>query len=281
MKIAAVVVTYNRINWLKKNIDALLSQTRVPDEIIVVDNASTDGTYDFLKNLSKVKFKRLEENIGGAGGFACGLKCAIDDGADWVWMMDDDALPYKNALEALECAILKNQNSNVGVFLSKLTDKDNAKSSNKTSSALTGTFVGFAVKKEVVEKIGFPDSEFFIYADDYDYSMRIKKAGYKMVRAHSSLIEHKDWIRQKRIFRFPFSKPNVPPWKTYYLFRNPILATKNVKIMNLGVKLYLSIDRYIWSYVSPASKPYIFRGFKDGLHDVKGKKIDPKKPLLS
>ncbi len=122
MKIAAVVVTYNRINWLKKNIDALLSQTRIPDEIIVVDNASTDGTYDFLKNLSKVKFKRLEENIGGAGGFAYGLKCAIDDEADWVWMMDDDALPYKNALEALEYAILKNQNSNVGVFLSKLTD---------------------------------------------------------------------------------------------------------------------------------------------------------------
>ncbi|MGC9214034.1 glycosyltransferase family 2 protein [Athalassotoga sp.] len=281
MKIAAVVVTYNRINWLKKNIDALLFQTRIPDEIIVVDNASTDGTYDFLKNLSKVKFKSLEENIGGAGGFACGLKCAIDGGADWVWMMDDDAIPYKNALESLEYAILKNQNSNIGVFLSKLTDEDNAKSSNKTSYALTGTFVGFAVKKEVVEKVGLPDSEFFIYADDYDYSMRIKKAGFKMIRVHSSLIAHKDWIRQKRLFRFPFSKPNVPPWKTYYLFRNPILATKNFKMVNLGVKLYLSIDRYIWSYVSPESKPYIFRGFKDGLHDVKGKKIDPKKPLLS
>ncbi len=281
MKIIIVVVTYNRLNWLKKNINALLSQTRHPDEIIIVDNASTDGTYEFLNNLSHIKFMRLEENIGGAGGFAYGLRCAIDDGADWVWMMDDDALPYKNALEELERAILENQNSNVGVFLSKLTNKSNSKLSNKSSKALTGTFVGFAVKKAVVEKIGLPDADFFIYADDYDYSMRIQKAGFKMIRVHSSLIEHKDWIRQKRIFRFPFSKPNVPPWKTYYLFRNPILATKNFKITNFGVKLYLSIDRYVWSYVSPESKPYIFKGFKDGINDVKGKKIDPKKPLLS
>ncbi len=281
MKIVTVVVTYNRLEWLKKNINALLSQTRHPDEIIVVDNASTDGTHEFLSNFPHLKSKRLEENLGGAGGFAYGLKCAIEDGADWVWMMDDDALPYKNALEELERAILENRDSRVGVFLSKLTNKSNSKLSNKRSKALTGTFVGFAVKREVVEKIGLPDADFFIYADDYDYSMRVQRAGFKMIRVHSSLIEHKDWIRQKRLFRFPFSKPNVPPWKTYYLFRNPILATKNFKIINLAVKLYLSIDRYIWSYVSPASKPYIFKGFKDGINDVKGKKIDPKKPLFS
>ncbi len=281
MKIITVVVTYNRLNWLKKNIDALLSQTRRPDEIIVVDNASTDDTYEFLKNLDGIKFKRLNENIGGAGGFAYGLECAIDDGADWVWMMDDDALPYKNALEELERAILENQKSNVGVFLSKLANKDNSKSTNKISRAPTGTFVGFTVKKEVVEKVGLPDADFFIYADDYDYSMRIQRAGFKILRVYSSLIEHKDWIRQKRVFRFPFSKPNVPPWKTYYLFRNPILATKNSKIVNLGVKIYLSIDRYIWSYVSPEAKPYIFSGYKDGKNGVKGKKVDPKKPLFS
>lgn len=281
MKITALVVTYNRIDWLKKSLKSLTSQTRKPDEILVIDNSSTDGTGEFLKHLSEITVKTLDENTGGAGGFSYGLKCAIDDGADWVWMMDDDALPYKNALEELERAILENQKSNVGVFLSKLANKDNLKSTNKISTVSTGTFVGFTVKKEVVEKVGLPDADFFIYADDYDYSMRIQRAGFKIMKVYSSLIEHKDWIRQKRAFRFPFSKPNVPPWKTYYLFRNPILATKNSKIVNLGVKMYLSIDRYIWSYVSPEAKPYIFSGYQDGKNGVKGKRIDPKKPLFS
>lgn len=279
MKIIALVVTYNRIDWLKKSLKSLTSQTRKPDEILVIDNSSTDGTHEFLKGLSGLKVKTLDENTGGAGGFSYGLKCAIEDGADWVWMMDDDALPYRNALEELESAILNYSDANV--FLSKLTDKSNSTPSTRISNALIGTFVGFTVSRNVVEKVGLPDADFFIYADDYEYSKRIRKAGFKIVKIHSSLIEHKDWIKQKRIVRFPFSKPNVPAWKTYYLFRNPILATKGAKLINASVRLYLSIDRYIWSYVFPEAKPYIFSGFKDGKNGIKGKKVDPKKPLFS
>lgn len=280
MKITALVVTYNRLDYLKKNIDALLNQSRMPDEILVIDNASLDGTHEFLTNQSKIKSIRLSENIGGAGGFAYGLNLAIKNGADWVWMMDDDAIPYKTALEAIERAIKENRDSRVGVLLSKLTDRDNSKPSNRKTRTLIGTFVGFTVKRELVEKVGLPDTAFFIYADDYEYSIRIHKAGFKMIRVHSSLIKHKDWVKQKRIFRFPFSKPNIPTWKTYYLFRNPILATKHSRLINSIVKFYLSIDRYVWSYVSPESKPYIFKGFEDGKNNVKGKKVDPKKPLF-
>ncbi|MGC8705188.1 MAG: glycosyltransferase family 2 protein [Athalassotoga sp.] len=278
MKIIALVVTYNRLDFLKKNLEALSRQSRKPDEIIVIDNASTDGTYEFLKD-QKVKFVRLSENTGGAGGFSYGLNYAIENGADWVWMMDDDAIPYDDALKSLEDAI--NKRLDAGVFLSKLVSDPDSKPQEKIKAARTGTFVGFAVKKEVVKRVGLPDSDFFIYADDYDYSIRIRKAGFKILRVHSSLIEHKDWVKQKRVFRFPFSKPRVPAWKTYYLFRNPILATKNVKIINLAVIFYLSIDRYVWSYVDPSAKPYIFKGFKDGQKGLKGKQVDPRNPLLS
>ncbi|WP_161848861.1 glycosyltransferase family 2 protein [Athalassotoga saccharophila] len=278
MKITALVVTYNRLEYLKKNLAALFDQSRKPDEIIVIDNASTDGTYEFLKD-QKVKFVRLSENTGGAGGFSYGLNYAIENGADWVWMMDDDAIPYNDALKALEDAI--NKRPDAGVFLSQLVSDSNSKPKEKIKSAWFGTFVGFAVRKEVVKSVGLPDSEFFIYADDYDYSIRIRKAGFKILRVHSSLIDHKDWIKQKRVFRFPFSKPQVPAWKTYYLFRNPILATRNFKIINLAVTLYLSIDRYIWSYVDPSARSYIFKGFEDGRKGIKGKRIDPRKPLLS
>ncbi len=278
MKIIALVVTYNRLEYLKKNLAALFNQSRKPDEIIVIDNASTDGTYEFLKG-QRVKFVRLPENTGGAGGFSYGLNYAIENGADWVWMMDDDAIPYDNALKAIEDAIYKRPDA--GVFLSKLVHGANFQPEEKIKPAWTGTFVGFAVRKEVVMKVGLPDPEFFIYADDYDYSIRIRKSGFKILKVNSSLIEHKDWVKQKRTFRFPFSKPQVPAWKTYYLFRNPILATKNSRIINLAVTLYLSIDRYVWSYVDPSARSYIFKGFADGKKGVKGKRIDPRRPLLS
>lgn len=280
MKITTLVVTYNRVDWLKKNTSAIFSQTRKTDEFIIIDNASTDGTGDYLKTLEKkegVVVKRLGENTGGSGGFSAGLKLAIERGADWVWMMDDDALPYPNALEELEKAISK-AGDDVGVVLSKLVKNPDARPESKIKKAGVGTFVGFTVSAKTVGKIGLPDAGFFIYADDYEYSKRVLKYGFKMVRTHSSLIEHKDWIRQNRIFRFPFSKPAIPNWKVYYIFRNTIIATRYSPVINAAIIGYFFIDRYIWSYVKPETKPYAFNGFKDGLNGVRGKVVDPRNP---
>ncbi len=283
MKITALVVTYNRVEWLKKNMKALLSQSRLPDEILVVDNASTDSTSEFLSDLQKkeriVTVKRLNENLGGSGGFSRGLKEAIKRGADWVWMMDDDALPYRNSLEELEKYIKKfEQDESVGALLSKLVKIPNAIPKEKTSLARIGTFVGFTVSAKTVKKVGLPDEGFFIYADDYEYSVRIRHHGLKLIKIHSSLIEHKDWIRQKRMFRFPFSKPAIPSWKVYYIFRNALNATRESKFIYTVLKGYFFIDRYIWAYVSPQTKPYAFHGFEDGIHGVKGKVVDPRHP---
>lgn len=282
MKITALVVTYNRVEWLKRNIKALLNQSRLPDEILVVDNASTDSTREFLSTMEKEKrffVKRLKENLGGSGGFSRGLKEAIERGAEWVWMMDDDALPYRNALEELEKHIKKfKKDENIGAFLSKLVKAPNATPKEKVSLSRVGTFVGFTVSSKTVQKVGLPDEGFFIYADDYEYSMRIRHNGLKLLRVHSSLIEHKDWIRQKRIFRFPFSKPAIPPWKVYYIFRNALNATKDSKLIHTALKSYFFVDRYVWAYVSPETKPYAFRGFEDGIKGVKGKIVDPRNP---
>ncbi len=283
MKITALVVTYNRLEWLKKNLKALLNQERIPDEILVVDNCSTDGTQDFLKEMNKAERRlrviRLKENLGGSGGFSRGLKAAVENGADYVWMMDDDALPYQDALLNLEkCIVRYKDHTDVGVFLSKLVKCDNARVRRKISQARIGTFVGFCVSAKTVEKVGLPDEGFFIYADDYEYSLRIRHAGLKMLKVHSSLIEHKDWIRQKRRFRFPFFKPAIPSWKVYYIFRNALNATRHSKFVHNVLKAYFFLDRYIWAYVFPESKPYAFKGFEDGLKGVKGKVVDPRNP---
>ncbi len=281
MKITALVVTYNRLEWLKKNVFAILNQSRKPDEFIIIDNASTDSTYEFLKELQSkekhVVIKRLNENLGGSGGFSFGLKEAISRGADWVWMMDDDALPYSSALKELE-KVLNIADEKVGVVLSKLVKVPNALPKNKIGRAKIGTFVGFTVSSQTVKKVGLPDAGFFIYADDYEYSLRIRKKGFQILKSHSSLIEHKDWIKQRRLFRFPFSKPSIPPWKVYYIFRNALNATKQSKLIHLALKGYFFVDRYIWGYVNPSTKAYAFHGFEDGLKGVEGKVVDPRNP---
>lgn len=122
VRVAAVVVTYNRKELLMECLEALLRQTRPLQAIYIIDNASTDGTPELLhregytpspeggtltkKNLHnqeeiRITHIRLPENTGGAGGFHEGVKRAYHDGYDWIWLMDDDAEPLKDSLEKL------------------------------------------------------------------------------------------------------------------------------------------------------------------------------------
>ena len=101
-KVIAVVVTYNRRDLLLESLAAVLAQTRAPDQVIVVDNASEDGTAAAVRDqFPAVHLAELRRNSGGAGGFAGGMALALADGADLIWLMDDDTVPEPGALAAL------------------------------------------------------------------------------------------------------------------------------------------------------------------------------------
>jgi len=101
-RVAAVVVTYNRRDLLLESLAAVLAQTRAPDKVIVVDNASEDGTAAAVRDrFPSVHLAELRRNSGGAGGFAGGMALALADGADLIWLMDDDTVPEPGALSAL------------------------------------------------------------------------------------------------------------------------------------------------------------------------------------
>ena len=100
-RIIAVVVTFNRRDMVTRLVAALDAGTVVPDEVVVVDNASTDGTADALEaadTKAPLTVLRLPENTGGAGGFHTGLAEAMDRGADLAWLMDDDGTPAADCL---------------------------------------------------------------------------------------------------------------------------------------------------------------------------------------
>jgi len=104
--VAAVVVTFNRKQLLMECLNALLNQTYELDSVIIIDNNSTDGTYELLKERGYIDneiidYVRLNENTGGAGGFHEGIKRGYEKGYDWLWIMDDDVKPDKECLNIL------------------------------------------------------------------------------------------------------------------------------------------------------------------------------------
>ena len=110
LKIVAGIVTYNRKKLLLECLNAVLAQSFPVDKIILIDNASTDGTYEelvekgFLTN-SKIIYEKMENNTGGSGGFHKIFSEASKIECDWVWIMDDDTIPSENCLENLVKAL--------------------------------------------------------------------------------------------------------------------------------------------------------------------------------
>ena len=100
---AAVVTTYNRLALLKENVESLLNQSFSKLDIIIVNNNSNDGTEEYVLSLNndRIKYYNTGANLGGAGGFAFGVKKALQLGYDYAWLMDDDTIPDNTALEYL------------------------------------------------------------------------------------------------------------------------------------------------------------------------------------
>lgn len=103
-KIAAVIVTFNRKELLFQCIDCLENQTVGKPDILVIDNASTDGTGEDLVQLvrsGRINYFNTGENLGGAGGFSFGIERAAELGYEYIWLMDDDTMAHPDTLEKL------------------------------------------------------------------------------------------------------------------------------------------------------------------------------------
>lgn len=206
-KVAAIVVTYNRKQLLKSCIESLLNQSLKAD-IIVVDNMSTDGTREMLEDFiaeKKIIYHSTGRNIGGAGGFYEGIKLAYKLNYDYFWLMDDDCITKKETLKNLINAD-KKLNGKYGFLCSKVlwTDghlcKMNVPKKNlfeknndfKTSivPVKMGTFVSFFTKRKIVEQVGLPIKEFFIWGDDLEYSNRISNH-FPSYLVNDSVVVHK------------------------------------------------------------------------------------------
>lgn len=237
-KTAAVVVTYNRKELLNQCIGRLLRQEGVSCDVIVVDNASTDGTHEMVTrqyNVPEVIYVNTGVNLGGAGGFQYGVKRAVLLGYEYVWIMDDDTLPEKTALYELFEAD-KELDGEWG-FLSSVaywTDgsicRMNIQKKNifkhvgekeyhkKYSFIKMCSFVSLLVKSDVIKEVGLPIGEYFIWTDDYEYTGRIS-AKYPCYMVPSSRVVHAMKIHT----RVNFATDDMSRIDRYqYIYRNDV-----------------------------------------------------------
>lgn len=235
--VAVVVVTFNRADLLARVLDGLAAQTRRPDAVIVVDNASTDHTRDVLEARTDLPLHVTwsEENLGGAGGFHLGVRAAYDGGWDRVWLIDDDVVPAPDCLARLmavdEDCLTSVREDLSGALVEKAAvdfDLRNPLAIRPKRSAVDTVyadrasmpelvevhnvaFEGFMARRRVVEEIGFPDPAFFIFYDDAEYAVRARRAGHRIWAVRDAvLVRQLDFNQQH----------DLAGWKGFYMYRN-------------------------------------------------------------
>ncbi|GAA5115081.1 glycosyltransferase family 2 protein [Alloalcanivorax gelatiniphagus] len=234
--VAVVVVTYNRADLLGRLLDGLAAQTRRPDAVVVVDNASTDHTREVLERTDlPLHVTWSGTNLGGAGGFHLGVRAAYDAGWDRVWLVDDDVVPAPTCLEHLmavdEDCVTSVREDLSGALVEKAAidfDLRNPLAIKPKRSAVDTVypdrasmpervevhnvaFEGFMARRRVVEEIGFPDPSFFIFYDDAEYAVRARRAGHRIWAVRDAvLVRQLDFNQQH----------DLAGWKGFYMYRN-------------------------------------------------------------
>ena len=195
-RVVVVVVAYNRRELLAESLDGILSQSRRPDAVVVVDNASTDDSADVARaHPVGADVITLERNTGGAGGFAVGIARALDvHRADAVWIMDDDTVPTPGALAGL--LEVRGASDPVPAALgsrvvwtngqehpmnrprrrpgTRQTDRDRERGITPVRSS---SFVSFMLDAEAARGTALPIVDYFIWNDDFEYSTRLLRRG--------------------------------------------------------------------------------------------------------
>ena len=250
-RVCAVVVTYNRQALLRECLDALLAQTRPVDKILIIDNASTDGTSmrlnetGYLRN-DRIEYVLLEKNVGGAGGFHEGFKRSFEQGYDWLWVMDDDGIPDAASLQKLlaprealfKGPLILDKEDEAGqrlafdLFLRRAAGELRITTRQEAAEAAVDgliwnylcPFNGVLVSREVVERIGFPKKDMFLWGDEWDYFHRVRRAKIPTATVVDAIFRHpinRTEMRNGKIWFFKYVISYTDnPLRNYLLIRN-------------------------------------------------------------
>lgn len=292
VKIACIIVTYNRKELLGECLEAILTQKFLPHTAYIIDNASTDGTMEFLMERGfyntehggiNFVYVNTQENTGGAGGFYIGMKTAFESQHcfDGFWLMDDDGIPDSDQLALLVARmgeydyisplVLAKENHNHMAFGKLDLDGIRSISTNGIAIGRANPFNGILYSRRLVAQVGYPEKDMFIWGDEWQYHLRAKKAGYDPITVIDAIHYHprdKQPVvvtRGEKIIVFPPQE-----WKLYCYCRNKVyyhyVNNKFIKVLKISNKIMM--DYYYYLYKNGYKfRTYwiVFRAVMDGV----------------
>jgi GT2 family glycosyltransferase len=291
--IASLTVAYNGADVLMRQLDALRRQTRKLDEVIVVNNASTDDTVNLLvTEHPEVTVLNLPENGGVGGGYAAGLAyAALTKKYDWVWLFDQDSVPANDGLERLLQGLEHlGSNADSTAILAPVCVHPGTKlpcpgfswrggrmipvsgDSNQPTTLVDMVISsGSLVRRRAIEEVGLPRADFFMDFVDYEHCLRLRRHGFKIVVVRDSHLNHVlgDPSQFKLLGRTTYWT-NHAPWRIYYRVRNEIFIVWQYypNWTNKGLALYrlarFAIASLLFGKQKLACLGMMHRGLLDG-----------------
>lgn len=251
MTVDVVIVTFNRLDKLKKALASYDRQMLRFRNLIVVNNHSTDGTFEYLEAWKEetASFSKhvinTEENLGGSGGYYLGQKKAMELNADWVFLADDDAYAEPDMMKSFYDYVSSHDINRVSAICGTVFHTDGSIDTNhrgryklkgkrffyRLSSIADDyqkeafeidflSYVGSFIRGSAMKIVGLVDPRFFIFWDDSEHSIRLKEYG-RIICVPAIKIVHDD---------LSIAQPNkdylVVSWKDYYLERNEMVFYK-------------------------------------------------------
>jgi len=271
-KIALVSVSYNQKETTNKLISLLKKQKNADDfDIIIVDNGSTDGTYNYLKSEHKdIVILKTNKNYGYSGGSCIGMMYAYDKGYNYIILTDNDAFPVsKNLISEL----IKNCNENTvscPIWIEndeRIKSKEEIKIVENSAIWIDGKkrtkeevnvavpFLYLCLHREIIKRVGFPYFHYFLYYDDAEYVRKIYANGIKIVKVPATMSH-------------PKLVSILPLTRYYFIFRNQFLYyLRNDSFFKYLLKSFFSLNSFLvyLIYGQKELAKYAFLGFKNFL----------------
>ena len=224
-KLTAVIVTYNNPEMLENVLKDLCRQTMRLHEIIVVDNSDSPAAQVMVsQKFPSITYVKMSENAGTAGGFHEGIRQAVQD-CEFVLTLDDDVRMYTDSVEMLYQGYvnLREENRCLGAVRAVGARHERSASRRLDDFAWRGTLIN----TEAIRRVGLPLPEYFMYADDVEFSMRLAEQGYEVFDIPGSkIMEQRAWDKLSRRVFGRIVICYAEDFRFYYAFRNAIHTYK-------------------------------------------------------
>jgi GT2 family glycosyltransferase len=258
-RIAAVIVTYNNAQGLSLVLGDLRCQSRPPDTVIVVDNSSKGISGPAVEaQYPGARYVRPCSNIGSAGGYYEGLQRAIPS-HEFVLTLDDDVRIPRDTVERLQ-SVFTHASSGVqpGAVCCVLNR------SRGTGIEATDAFPwkGTLFRTDAIQKAGLPLSDYFMYAEDLEYALRLQSAGYILQRVNDCVITETRMNKET----VPFITFYHDPFRLYYAFRNELHTWLRYRNYRQVLRMFMYGGKVIAAtlFSRPRSSLAVALGLKDG-----------------